>query len=85
MKRKTLLLPIHVELSPCFAQILVTYPMGSVALSLLRFLLEFSEDGMCSFLCDLKKMWAVHSVQSSYTGVMSEAILECWGLYSYVR
>lgn len=34
---KTLLLPIHVELPLCFAQILETYPMGSVALSLLRF------------------------------------------------
>lgn len=59
-------------------------PYGSAALSLL-FLLEFSDDGMCSFLCDLKKMCAVHSAQSSHTGVMNEAILECWGLYSYVR
>lgn len=48
-------------------------------------LLAFSEDGMCTFLCDLKEMWAVHSLQRSHTGVMSEAILECPRLYSYVR
>lgn len=48
-------------------------------------LLAFSEDGMCTFLCDLTEMWAVYSLQRSHTGVMSEAILECPRLYSYVR
>lgn len=61
----------------------LTYPMGSVVLGLLRFLVEFSEDGRCPSSAT-KEMWAVHSLQRNHTGVVSEAILECLRLYSYV-
>lgn len=59
--------------------------MGSVAICLLKFFLEFSEDGTCYFLCTLKKMLLVHCSQRGHIAVMSEAILECWHFYRYIR
>lgn len=75
----------HIEFSACFTQILMNYSYVFSGTMLTEiFLVEFSEDSICSFISKLKKMWIVHCLKSSHRRVMSEAILECWSLYSYI-
>lgn len=84
-KKKTLT-AYTIEFSACFTQILMNYPYVFSGTMLTEiFLVEFSEDGICSFLCNRKKMWTVHCLKSSHRRVMTEAILECWSLHSYIR